>query len=164
MEDTLEEGTRTALVGVFVVSLLLPSPVVQVVQYQRLGVVGVGPGIAHHILLQRVCIMTMIYMNVSSVTNVISGLGNRSDPRPDRGCLPCMAVGPLSRSATIKGGHVGAREPTFTVPTVPPQTLATKTDQEGAEARVLVHLATNHRPMTVIDTMSSSSSAQGISM
>jgi hypothetical protein len=78
-----------------------------------------------------------------NVRNVISGLGNRSDPRPDRGRLLCMAVGPLSRSATIKGGHAGAREPTFTVPTVSPQTLAKKTDQEGAEARGFVHLATN---------------------
>jgi hypothetical protein len=106
-----------------------------------------------------------------AVRNVISGLGNRSDPRPDRGRLPCMLVGPLSRSATIKGGQAGAREPTFTVPTLPPQILATKTDQEGAEARRLVHLATNRRPPTVdsqpptvTDTMLSSSSAQGISM
>jgi hypothetical protein len=60
-----------------------------------------------------------------NVRNVISGLGNQSDPGPDRGRLPCMVVVPLSRSATLKGGHVGAREPTFTVPTVPPQTLAT---------------------------------------
>jgi hypothetical protein len=59
-----------------------------------------------------------------------------------------MAVGPLSHSATIKGEQAGAREPTFTVPTVPPQTLATKTDQEDAEARGLVHLATNRRPPT----------------
>jgi hypothetical protein len=35
-----------------------------------------------------------------------------------------MAVSPFSRSATIKGGQAGAREPTFTVPTAPPQTLA----------------------------------------
>jgi hypothetical protein len=54
-----------------------------------------------------------------NVRNVISGLGNQSDPRPDWGHLPCMVVGPLSRSATIKGGHVGAREPTFTVPQCP---------------------------------------------
>jgi hypothetical protein len=32
---------------------------------------------------------------------------------------------PLSRSATIKGGQAGAREPMFTVPTVPTQTLTT---------------------------------------
>jgi hypothetical protein len=56
---------------------------------------------------------------------------------------------PLSRSATIKGGHAGAREPTFTVSTVPPQTLATKTDQEGAEAKGTVHLASNRRLPTV---------------
>jgi hypothetical protein len=60
-----------------------------------------------------------------NVRNVISGSGNRSDPRSDRGRLPCMTVGPLSRSATIKGGQAGAREPTFAVPTVPPQTLTT---------------------------------------
>jgi hypothetical protein len=83
------------------------------------------------------------------VRKVISGLGNRSDSRPDRGRLPCMAVGPLSRSATIKGGQAGAREPTFVVPTEPPQTLVTKTDQEGAEARGLAHLTTNRRPPTV---------------
>jgi hypothetical protein len=56
-----------------------------------------------------------------------------------------MAVGLLSRSATIKGGHAGAREPTFTMSTMPPQTLATKTDQEGAEARGTIHLASNRR-------------------
>jgi hypothetical protein len=57
-------------------------------------------------------------------------------------------VSPLSRSATIKRGHVGAREPTFTVPTVPPQTLATKSDQEGAEARGTAHHASDRRPPT----------------
>jgi hypothetical protein len=83
-----------------------------------------------------------------NVRKVIFGSGNRSDPRPDRGRLPCMAVDPLSHSAIIKGGQVGALEPTFAVPTVPPQTLATKTDQEGAEARGLTHLATNCRQST----------------
>jgi hypothetical protein len=78
-----------------------------------------------------------------NVRKVISGSGNRSDPRPNRGPLSCMAVGLLSRSVTIKGGQAGARKPMFTVPTVPPQTLATKTDQEGAEARGLAHLVTN---------------------
>jgi hypothetical protein len=38
------------------------------------------------------------------VRNVISGSGNRSNPRPDRGRLSCMPVGPLSRSAIIKEG------------------------------------------------------------
>jgi hypothetical protein len=84
-----------------------------------------------------------------NVGNVISGLRNRSDPRPDRGRLPCMAVGPLSRSATIKGGQAGAREPTFAVPTVPPQTLTPKTDQRGAEARGLTHLASDRQPTTL---------------
>jgi hypothetical protein len=60
-----------------------------------------------------------------NVRNVISGLGNQSDPHPDRGLLPCMAVDPLSHSATLNGGHAGARKQTFTMPTVPPQTLAT---------------------------------------
>jgi hypothetical protein len=76
-----------------------------------------------------------------------------------------MAVGPLSRSATIKGRQAGAWEPRFAVPSVPPQTLTTKTDQKDAEARGLAHLAsdTDCRPTTptVIDAMSSSSSAQG---
>jgi hypothetical protein len=49
---------------------------------------------------------------------------------------------------------------------VPPQTLATKTDQEGTEAKGSVHLASNRRlpTPTVTATMSSSLSAQGISM
>jgi hypothetical protein len=59
-----------------------------------------------------------------------------------------MTVAPLSRSVTIKEGQAGVREPRFTMPTVPTQTLATKTDQEGAEARGLVRLATNRRPTT----------------
>jgi hypothetical protein len=54
-----------------------------------------------------------------------------------------MVVGPLSRSVTIKGGQAEARKPMFAMPTVPSQTLATKTDQEGAEARGLAHLVTN---------------------
>jgi hypothetical protein len=81
-----------------------------------------------------------------NIRKLISGSGNRSNPCPDRGRLPCMAVSPLSRSATIKGGQAGAREPTFTVPTVPPQTLTTKTDQRGAEARGLAHLVFDARP------------------
>jgi hypothetical protein len=101
-----------------------------------------------------------------NVKNMISGLGNQSDPRPDQGRLPCMAVGPLLRSATIKGGHAGARERTFTVPTVPPQTLATQSDHKGAEARGTAHYAADHRllTVTVTATMSPSSSAQGTSM
>jgi hypothetical protein len=85
---------------------------------------------------------------VVCVRNVISGLGNQSVPRPDRGHLPCMAVDPLSRSATIKEGHAGTRAPTFTVPTVPPQTLATQSDREGAEARGTAHYASDRRPPT----------------
>jgi hypothetical protein len=50
-----------------------------------------------------------------------------------------MAVGPLSRSAILKGGHAGAWEPMFTVSTVPPQTLANRFDHEGAEARGTAH-------------------------
>jgi hypothetical protein len=38
---------------------------------------------------------------------LVSGSGNRSNPHPDRGRLSCMAVGPLSRSGTIKGGKPG---------------------------------------------------------
>jgi exocyst complex component 6 len=52
------------------------------------------------------------------VSHRIFGSGNRSDSRPDRGRLSCMAVDPLLRSATIKGGQAGTREPTFAVPTV----------------------------------------------
>jgi uncharacterized protein YraI len=59
-----------------------------------------------------------------------------------------MAVGPLLCSATIKEGHVGAREPTFTVPTVTPQTLATQSDREGAEARGTTHYTADRRPPT----------------
>jgi hypothetical protein len=88
----------------------------------------------------EMCLHTIIIQDCS-VRNVIYRLGNQSDPRPDRGHLPCMAVGPLSRSATIKGGHAGAQEPTFTMPTVPPQTLATQSDREGAEARGTTHYA-----------------------
>jgi hypothetical protein len=59
-----------------------------------------------------------------------------------------MAVDLLSHSATIKRGHAGTQELTFTVPTVPPQTLATQSDREGAEARKTVHYASNRRPPT----------------
>jgi hypothetical protein len=88
-----------------------------------------------------------------NVRNVISKLETNPICAPDRGRLPCMAVGPLSRSATIKGGQAGAREPMFTVPTVPPQTLATQSDREGVEARGTAHYASGLRPP-----------AQGISM
>jgi hypothetical protein len=37
----------------------------------------------------------------------ISGSENRSNPRVDRGRLPCMAVDPLSHSVTIKRGKPG---------------------------------------------------------
>jgi hypothetical protein len=44
---------------------------------------------------------------VTRVRNVIfgriSGSVSRSETRPDRGRLSCMAMTPLSRSATIKG-------------------------------------------------------------
>jgi hypothetical protein len=83
-----------------------------------------------------------------NVRNVISGLGNQSDPRPDRGRLSFIVVGPLSRNATIKGGHTGVRKPMFTVPTVPPQTLATQSDREGAEARGTAHYASDRQPPT----------------
>jgi hypothetical protein len=96
---------------------------------------------------------------------VISGL----EINPIRALIGVLALYgngiPLAQCNNKRGGgHSGAREPTFTVPTVPPQTLATKTDQEGVEARGLVHLTTNRRPPTVTDTMSSSSSVQDISM
>jgi hypothetical protein len=88
-----------------------------------------------------------------NVRNMISRLGNQSDPRPDRGRLSCMTVGPLSRSATIKVGHAGAQEPMFTMPTVPPQTLAIRSDREGAEARGTAHsAATTVAPFNTDDT------------
>jgi hypothetical protein len=59
-----------------------------------------------------------------------------------------MAVGPLSYSATIKGGHAGAQKSTFTVPTMLPQTLATQFDREGAEARGTAHYAVDCQPPT----------------
>jgi hypothetical protein len=64
-----------------------------------------------------------------------------------------MTVDPLSRSVILKGGHVGAREPTFTVSTVPPQTLAIRSDREGAEARETTHsAATTVAPFNTDDT------------
>jgi hypothetical protein len=84
-----------------------------------------------------------------------------------------VAVGPLSRSTILKGGHAGAREPTFTVSTVPPQTLANRSDHEGAEVRGTAHrVAATIVPFTPMPptpttttaaAMSSSSSAQGTS-
>jgi hypothetical protein len=84
-----------------------------------------------------------------------------------------MTVDPLSRSAILKWGHAGARESMFTVSTVPPQTLANRSDHEGAEARGTAHsAATTVAPFTptpptptptVTATMSSSSLAQGTS-
>jgi hypothetical protein len=59
-----------------------------------------------------------------------------------------MAVCPLSRSATIKAGHAEVREPTFTVPTVPPHTLATQSDRGLTEARRMAHYASDRRPPT----------------
>jgi hypothetical protein len=88
-----------------------------------------------------------------NVRKVISGSPDRkTDPIRTLigGHLPCMAVGPLSRSTTMKGGQAEARRPTFTVPTVPPQTLTTKTDQRGAEGRGLAHLASDTRPSTAV--------------
>jgi hypothetical protein len=78
---------------------------------------------------------------------VISGLGNRSDPRPDQERLLCVVVDSLSRSATIKGVRRGTEINVHRVHSAP-TTLATKTDQEDTKARGLVHLATNRRPMT----------------
>jgi hypothetical protein len=67
----------------------------------------------------------------------------------------------------IKRGHVGARKPTFTVSTMPPQTLANQSDREGVEARGTAHCTVDRRPptptTTIVAAMSSSSSAQGIS-
>jgi hypothetical protein len=71
-----------------------------------------------------------------NVRKVISPNSRTSITHPDWRRLPflCQWV-PLSHSVILKGGHIGAREPTFTVSTVPPQTLANRSDREGAEAR-----------------------------
>jgi hypothetical protein len=50
-----------------------------------------------------------------------------------------VVVDPLSHSTILERGHVEARESTFTVSTVPPQTLASWSDPEGAEARGTAH-------------------------
>jgi hypothetical protein len=52
--------------------------------------------------------------------------------------------GPPLAQRNNKRGHAGARKPMFTVPTVPPQTLATKSDREGAEARGTAHHASDY--------------------
>jgi hypothetical protein len=87
-------------------------------------------------------------MAVLDVRNVISRLETNPIRALIGGRLPCMTVDHFSRSATIKRGHAGAREPMFTVPTVPPQTLTTQSDREGAEARGTAHYASDRRPPT----------------
>jgi hypothetical protein len=81
-------------------------------------------------------------------------------------CRSCGSGSPLAQR-NIKRGHVGAREPTFTVSTVPPQTLANRSDREGSEARGTAHCVADRRPptptMTIAAAMSSSLLAQGIS-
>jgi hypothetical protein len=67
----------------------------------------------------------------------------------------------------------GAREPTFTVSTVPPQTLVGRTDLMSTEERGIAHsvaatvISSTPTPSapatTTVSVMSSSSSAQGIS-
>jgi hypothetical protein len=50
-------------------------------------------------------------------------------------------------------GHAGARELTFTVSTVPPQTLVIRSDREGAEARGTARsAATTVTPFNTDDT------------
>jgi hypothetical protein len=50
-------------------------------------------------------------------------------------------------------GHAGARELTFTVSTVPPQTLVIRSDREGAEARGTARsAATTVAPFNTDDT------------
>jgi hypothetical protein len=81
-------------------------------------------------------------------------------------CRSCGSGPPLVQH-NIKRGHAEAWESTFTVPTVPPQTLANRSDREGAEARGTAHCAADRRPPTPTTTiaaaMSSSSLTQGIS-
>jgi hypothetical protein len=59
------------------------------------------------------------------------------------GCRSCGSGPPLTQR-NVKRGHFGAREPTFTVSTVPSQTLANRSDCEGAEARGTAHCAADH--------------------
>jgi hypothetical protein len=89
-------------------------------------------------------------------------------------CHSCGSEPPLAQRH-IKKGHVGAREPTFTVFIVPPTNPSKLVRSEGAEARGTAHCATatatvvSSTPtpptptMTTAAAMSSSSSAQGIS-
>jgi hypothetical protein len=81
-------------------------------------------------------------------------------------CRSCSSGSPLTQR-NIKMGHTMAREPMFIVSTVPPQTLANRSDCEDAEARETAHCAADRRPPTPTTTiaaaMSSFSSAQGIS-
>jgi hypothetical protein len=66
-----------------------------------------------------------------------------------------MVVGSLSCSTILKGGHVGVQEPTFIVSIMPPQTLAIRSDREGAEARETAHGAvTTVAPFNTDDTYS----------
>jgi hypothetical protein len=108
-------------------------------------------------------------MRQRSVRKVISGSGNRSDLRPDRGRLPCMVVGPLSRSATIKkGASRGTRTNVRRAHSAPTNPNDLRPIKKGTEARGLAHLASDTQPATddsstptLTDVMSSSSSAQG---
>jgi hypothetical protein len=69
------------------------------------------------------------------------------------GVLALYGSRPLSHSAILKGGHVGAWESTFTVSTVPQQTLAIRSDCEGDEARGTAHsVATTVAPFNIDDT------------
>jgi hypothetical protein len=82
-------------------------------------------------------------------------------------------VGPLSHSAILKGGTPGHDDQHSPCPQCPSQTLASRSDPEGAEARGTAHctaatvVSSTPTPptptMTTATAMSSSSSAQGIS-
>jgi hypothetical protein len=61
----------------------------------------------------------------------ISGSVSRSETRPDRGRLPFCGSGPSLAQRHIKQRQAGAREPTFTVPAAPPQTLTLRPIKEA---------------------------------
>jgi hypothetical protein len=103
----------------------------------------------------------------------ISGIGKPIQFCALIGVLVLYDSGPPLTQHNIKRGYDGAREPTFTVSTVPPQTLTNRSNCEGAESRGTAHRAAatavlfTPTPLTPITTtaavMSSSPLAQGTS-
>jgi hypothetical protein len=67
---------------------------------------------------------------------------------PWSGAPVIYASGPPLAQRNNKRGQAGGTGTNVRRAHSAPQILATKTDQEGAEARGLAHLATNSRPST----------------